>query len=517
MATERKRTDLKLKAYLAKLEIAQKATDVNPFETKAEQLARINRAKTDWAYLVKTYFPHYATAECADFQLSEAQYIYEHTTLVDFLEWFRGAAKSVWADIIIPIGLWIRDEDVFMCLMSDSKERAEELLADLQAELEGNALLIHDFGVQKCEGDWEIGNFKTIDQRFIGMAFGAKQKVRGIRVKQRRPNLWIIDDLETPDTISNPKRMRKQAERIEREVIPTMTGKIRRVLYACNRFARVMTQTILQEKHPEFRVNQVKAYDKTTHEPRWKSMYTAEYYKEQEKAMGIVAAYAEYLHESKLDGAIFSEEQIQWGKLPPLNEFKIILAHWDIAYTDNEKSDYNALKIWGLHSNDFWLIDCYVKQSKMKDAVRWLCHFEKKLKSGLAANMDVLFLKQYESQFWNGEVQRAIDEVENEEGLNLNLMKHDTPRTNKFFRIVSMQPYYQNSRIYYNEALKSHSDTQLGIMQLCSVEEGSTEHDDSPDADQQAIATLEKYTTSSRKTTGPCWMAGKVDNPFPAI
>ncbi len=36
-------------------------------------------------------------------------------------------------------------------------------------------------------------------------------------------------------------------------------------------------------------------------------------------------------------------------------------------------------------------------------------------------------------------------------------------------------------------------------MQLCAIEEGSTEHDDSPDADQSAISALEKYTTSARQ------------------
>ena len=108
--------------------------------------------------------------------------LYEVITplFIEFEEWGRGLAKSVYCNIIVPLWLWMRGEDVFLCLMSDSKERAQELLADIQAELEGNQLLIHDFGNQKCEGDWEIGNFKTIDQRFIGMAFGFKKKVRVI-------------------------------------------------------------------------------------------------------------------------------------------------------------------------------------------------------------------------------------------------------------------------------------------------------------------------------------------------
>jgi len=496
MATQRKIDKLLAEQYLAKLEIVTKANEVNPFESKEQQYKRIERAKNDIQYMVETYLPHYATAPSAGFQIKAANTIASDVLIKFFAQWGRGLAKSVWCDIIIPLWLWMRGEDVFFCLMSDSKERAQELLADLQAELEANALLIHDFGQQKCEGSWEIGNFKTIDQRFIGMAFGIKKKVRGVRVKQRRPTLWVIDDLETPDTISNPKRMRKQAEQIERDIIPTMTGKNRRLLYANNKFARVMTQTILQEKHPTWIVNEIKAYDKTTHEPAWKGMYSADYYREQEVDMGIPAAYAEYLHETRLEGSIFNEEQIQWTKLPDLLSFKMIIVHWDIAYTDNEKSDYNAVKAWGLYENNFYLIDCYVKQSKMKRAVAWMCDFKNRLPQGV----NCIF--QYESQFWNGEVQRAIEEVEEEQNQWLNLIKINTPKVNKFGRIVTMQPYYQNGRIYYNIALKSHNDTQVGIMQLCAIEEGNNEHDDSPDGDQQAISKLEIYTSSISRRNG---------------
>ncbi|WP_165025620.1 hypothetical protein [Dysgonomonas sp. ZJ279] len=494
MATQKKRDKDKVDEYLKRLDIARTATTVNAFESLADKMNRIQRAKTDVKYMVETYLPHYATAESAAFQLEFANMVARDPLFKGFAEWGRGLAKSVWCNVIIPLWLWIRGEDVFFCLMSDSKERAEELLSDVQAELEGNPLLISDFGEQKCEGDWTVGNFKTIDQRFIGMAFGTKKKVRGIRVKQRRPTLWVIDDLETPDTISNHKRMRKQAEIIERDIIPTMTGHHRRVLYANNKFARVMTQTILQEKHPHWKVHQVKAYNKVTHKPAWK-YYTAQYYKEQEQDMGLPAAYAEYLHETKLEGKNFSEDDIQWAELPDWLDFKMIIVHWDIAYTDNDTSDYNAVKAWGVcKNNKFWKIDCFVKQAKMKLPCDWMCEFKKSLPIGV----NVLF--QYESQFWNEEVQRNIDEAEDRNDVTLNMMKVDTPKVNKLGRMLTMVPYYKNGRIYYNIRLKSHNDTQVAVMQLCAVEEGSTEHDDSPDADREALSALEKYVAPVRKT-----------------
>ncbi len=491
MATRKKLDKDLAKAYLEKLEFAQKANEVNPFETKAEQNERIKKAKDDVVYMVNTYLPHYAIAECADFQVEFANMVKENGLIKAFAEWGRGLAKSVWCNIIIPLWLWMNDEDVFFCLMSDSKERAEDLLADVQAELEGNPLIIHDFGKQKNEGDWELGDFSTIDQR----------------IKHRRPTLWVIDDLETPDTIANHKTMRRQAKRIESDVIPTMTdSNTRRLLYANNRFDRVMTQTILQERHPKWKIHHILAFNPVTIEPRWK-YYTKEFYEQQIEDMTLVTALAEYCHITKLEGKIFSEDQIQYAPLPKLTDFTMIVVHWDIAYTANEHSDYNAVKAWGVYENNFYHIDCYVKQSTMKQAVAWMCDFKKKLPTGT----NIVF--QYESQFWNGEVERAIEETEDEYGIYLNLIKVQVSG-NKLSRIITMQPYYQNSRIYYNEKLKSHNDTQIGIMQLCAVEPGSTEHDDSPDADQQAISKLELYTNSRRRGKGKSFRTGKMKRQY---
>ena len=508
MASQKQRDKKKAEEYLKKLELAKTANTVNPFETKSNKEQRIARAKADVNFFVKTYLPHYATVESAPFHIEFANMVKENPLFKGFAEWGRGLAKSVWCDLILPLWLWMNDEAHYLVLVSDNKERAADLLEDLRAEFEANPLLINDFGEQQLDGHWEYGNFTT-KNGFTAKAFGIRQKVRGLRVKHRRPNLCIIDDLETPDTIKNPKRMNQQAKWIEADLLPTMIHAQRRLLYSNNRFARVMTQTILQEKHPKWTVHHIKAYDKVTYKPTWKAMYSKDFYMQQEEDIGIIACYAEYNHECKIEGKIFSEDQIQWTELPNLLNFKMIIAHWDIAYTDNATSDYNAIKVWGLLDRKFYLIDCYLKQSKMRQAVNWLCDFKKSLPNG------VNFLCQYESQFWNGEVQRSIDDAEDENCVNLNITKVDLPTTNKLGRLIKLQPYYQNSRIYYNIKLKSHSDTQVGIMQLCAIEEGSTEHDDSPDADQRAIETLEKYDSPTRKPAdGKSYRVGRIKQLF---
>ncbi len=465
--------------------------------------------KGDVDFMAQRLYAHLCVCTSADFQIEFAEAVKENPVFKGYSEWGRGLAKSIWDTIIIPTWLWINGETKFMCLASDTFDRAADLLDDLRAEFEGNPILIHYFGEQKTEGSWERGNFRT-QSGFMAKAFGARQKVRGLRKGRFRPDLWVIDDLETPQSIKNPKIQDKLVKWIERDVIPTMTGYFRRLIGANNRFASRMVQTLLKEKHPKWLFHRVDAYNEVTYEPAWKAAYSADFYRQQEDDMGVIAAHSEYNNKPIKEGKIFNENQIQWGKLPPLHEFTMIISHWDIAYTDNAESDFNAVKIWGLHKHNYWLIDCYVRVCKMRKAVEWMCDRQ------LVYGGDVQVLWQYESQFWNDEVQRTIDEVEIEQGITLNLVKKDTSKINKFMRMVSgLYPKYQNGRIYYNEDLKPNKDCQTGTDQLIAVEIGSTEHDDSPDADQQAIDSLEKYNAAPRQPKdGQSWLTGCVKRIF---
>ena len=173
------------------------------------------------------------------------------------------------------------------------------------------------------------------------------------------------------------------------------------------------------------------------------------------------------------------------------NSMNAIVAHWDVAYAGSSTSDFNAVKIWGRHRNDFWLIDGFVKQSRMKLAVEWMCMKQLEFqKEGVAC------FWQFESQFWNDELRRILDETELELGVHLNIVQVDRSTTSKLIRLLTMHPYYQNGRIHINEKLKSNPDIATGLKQLYAVEPGMTEHDDSPDADEQAIKKLELYTES---------------------
>lgn len=82
--------------------------------------------------------------------------------------------------------------------MSNSYDNAERLLMPYMIILERNNGIIADYGTQKKIGSWNAGEFTTRK----GVAFralGAGQSPRGTRNNEIRPDVIIIDDIDTDE------------------------------------------------------------------------------------------------------------------------------------------------------------------------------------------------------------------------------------------------------------------------------------------------------------------------------
>jgi phage terminase large subunit-like protein len=492
-----------LERYLRKISIARKSGEINVYETTVEQQERIARAKADIKYMVEYYFPHYGKAESADFHIYWAHKVKKDKKFTGFAKWARGHAKSVWNNIFVPFWLWLNGECSYFVIIGQNENRAKQLLEDIRVEFEANPRIIHDFGPQKKIGSWDEGFFTT-KSGFIGQAVGLGQSCCCLRVQYTRPDLMNGDDLETRKTLKNPVIQAELVEWFEQELLPCMDGENERMMISNNWFAPKMFLKTLAEKHPDWFVHEVKAYNPTTYEPTWKSKYTAAYFREKEKKMGITSAHAEYLHVAKVIGKIFKEDLTQWAKLPAMNHFKVIVGFWDIAYAGNPTSDYNAVRLWGLYNNKFYYIDSFVRQSKIKPAVEWIAEVIRNSGKSYAIHWRA------ESQFWNGEVTGKIKEVEKEQGIQLPITIVHTPKMNKEQRIIAgLEATWQNGNMIYNAAKKNHNDTVIGLQQLYGIEPGYKTNDDAPDADQQAIEYLSKYIVYGNSSTKP--KVGKVE------
>lgn len=467
------------------------ATTINPLETAEDKESRIKTAKKDFKYFVGYYFEHYSDSETPFFHVRIARKVRRNKNYKGWLKWARGHAKSVVANVLLPLWLWINDDIQFMVLIGQNEDKAKILASDIQAEFESNQRLINDFGVQKVDGSWEDGFFITASG-FAVKALGMGQDPAGLRIGPRRPDYISCDDWETLQTAKNPKRQDEYAKWLLGRVIAVMDNKNRRVLICQNQFAPRMIFSKIIEERTSWDVDQVNGYDPITYEPTWKEKYHRWFFKEVEQEIGTLAAMAEYNHQPHVEGKIFKDEYIQWTKLPQLRTMITIIGRWDIAYGGSSTSDYNAVRYWGLKDGKKYLITCLVKQCTIRTAIEYIAQAQKEfIERGLHVQV------KFEAQFWNAEIERTISEVEKEQGITLNLIKFDRRKGNKYDHMITMLPQYQQGRIYYNEKLKSHNDTQVGLAQLKGLEPGYTTKDDAPDADVYAFDDLDSYEVTT--------------------
>ncbi len=473
--------------------IQSRKSFVNPLETDEEKKARIKVLKRDFKKMVKYYFPEYAESETPHFHVRHANRMLKNKKIRIWTMWPRGHAKSVVNNLLVPFWLWMNDETRFFVVIGENQDKAEMLLDDLRAEFEANEMIINDFGVQKTSGDWRNGSFVT-KNGFIGKALGMGQSPRGIRVKNKRPDLIGGDDWENEQTVKNPKRQRSIARWFLGSVLGTMDVGNRRVVISQNKFADQMIFDLVTAENESWIIDKVIAFNPATFESvAWPEKYDRQHWIDVVDEMTMVIALAEYCHQPFVEGAEFKEEMFQWAKLPALSKMDAIIGIWDVAYSTSATADFNAVRLWGIYERNKYLIDCFVKRAKMIDAIRWIAEVQKSCK--------VTLLFMYEAQFWNDELERNIAVVESEVGFSLNLIKMERATENKYNRMIStLLPQYTSGRVYHNIKLRAHNDTQEGIKQTKGIEPGYTSKDDAPDADQYAFKYLDK-THSHKKTT----------------
>lgn len=471
----------------------QASTIINRREDPGEKDKRIRRAKKDYEFFVMYYFPHYASDPCADFQIKEANKLMGDPNYFGVWEWPREHAKSVHADVVIPMWLWITDELKGMVLVGKNETDAANLLGDVQAEFEYNQRIIQDFGIQKKMGDWEEGEFEIADG-ILFKAYGRGQSARGIRNREKRPNYLVSDDLDDDEIVQNPKRVQKVVDWLLGSVYGAMDIRASRFLFIGN---RIHPESILAHVVGDVKPGDPKRkglhHSKITAtvdgsftgEPTWHQKYTKEDLQRKFERMGFYLASREYFHRASLPGKNFKREWINWGYIPALSKMDSIVAYFDPSYKPKTSNDYKAIKVWGKKGIKLYNIDSFCKQTTITEAVQWLYDFHESLPQSVIVDyyMEDVFLQDM-----------FFDDFELEaknRGYYLPIRGDKRKKPDKLARILSLVPLWERGLVTYNRKQRKNYHMIVSIEQLMAIEKGSTLPDDGPDADEGAIWILQ--------------------------
>jgi predicted phage terminase large subunit-like protein len=467
---------------------------VNLREDKAAQLARIARARKDYAYFVEYYFKHWCTDKDTDrvvpsakFHVQAANRLLKSKNIKAVFMWARAHAKSTHMDVMIPLWLKCQAERQVnvMVLVGKSQDNANVLLSDVQAELQYNKRYIHDFGPQYSAGSWTEGEFVTQD----GTAFFARgrgQSPRGLRYREQRPDYIVVDDLDDDELVNSEARVSKMTDWVKEALFGALDGGRGRFVMVGNLIGKnsVLARIAASEAVQTSRVN---AYDSNGN-VSWPQKWSKEELASTEAFMGYRSFQKEYMNNPITAGAVFKNDWIRWKKLPDLRRYDYLVAYCDPSFKSSTKNDYKAIKVWGKIGTELHNVKNFVRQCSTAEMVRWFYDLHEGMPEGASC------LYYIEANFLQDIILDEFTTEGNLRGYQLPIIGDKRVKPDKFQRIESISPLWERGFVFYNEDLQRDRDTLTGIDQLLAFEKGSRTHDDAPDADEGAIYILQKKT-----------------------
>ncbi|MHA1225140.1 MAG: phage terminase large subunit [Candidatus Hodarchaeales archaeon] len=167
-----------------------------------------------------TYFPHYIVYPTAEFQKEIYTLLQDWSLKFVEIIAFRGSAKSTIAMLALPIWAIISRRVKFPVLTADTFPQAKLHIYNLKTELEMNRQLIEDWGPFEGKEEWTATNIVLPKYGVRITAKSTGQKTRGIRHKQYRPDLFIIDDIENLEMVRTKEQRDKTFRWFNGDVIP---------------------------------------------------------------------------------------------------------------------------------------------------------------------------------------------------------------------------------------------------------------------------------------------------------
>jgi hypothetical protein len=216
----------------------------------SESAARRAWAKRSLAAFAAAYFPHYLTeapapfhAELMDISLDLATCRGRFAKARGFVAAAaRGHAKSAIVSTILPTYLACYRMKAFIVLFSASEEpQAKRHAKNLRDEFEANELLRADFG-EMCGGQfgrrWMTTTLDLVQTDSGGnvtgsttvMTRGVSGGARGVRDRQRRPDLLLCDDVESEQNSNTPESAEKLFDWFFGDAMPMLDPKAGRAL-----------------------------------------------------------------------------------------------------------------------------------------------------------------------------------------------------------------------------------------------------------------------------------------------
>lgn len=143
----------------------------------------------------------------------------------------RGHAKSTCVTHAYVLAQVLFRGSQFVVIGSETESQSVDFLNDIKAELLENSDLRELFGVKKFlkDSQTDIIVMMSDKHQFRIVAKGSEQKLRGMKWRGKRPDLFVGDDMEGDEQVLNQDRREKFMKWVYGAVLPMLSdhGKVR--------------------------------------------------------------------------------------------------------------------------------------------------------------------------------------------------------------------------------------------------------------------------------------------------
>jgi len=453
-------------------------------ETQAEKEQRIARLKKDFVAFSKYYFPEYVSSDFADFHLRIARKVIRNDSIYLVAALPREHAKSVLMGLLLPAYLMFTERMYNMLLVSHNETNAQELLMPLILNLEHNQRIIHDFGKQKGFRKWEEGNWHTV----AGCSFrsiGAKQSPRGTRNEEKRPDLILIDDIDTDEEARNQKRIDDKWKWVEEALFPTMSiSGSKRFLFAGNIISKESCIVKASRMADHFEKVEILSKDG---QPAWKERYSLDDVNYMLSKISYAAGQKEYFNNPITEGTVFKD--LRWGKVPRPDRFKFLVAYGDPSpsNSENRKGSDKAVVLVGRHGTDFYVIKAFVERQGNTRFIEWFHDMDAHVRERTVL-YHYMENNGLQDPFYEQVYLPIMKKVGEQRGKVLYVLPDERKKPDKFTRIEgTLEPIHRAGSLIFNEKEKDNPHMQRLVEQFELVEPTLAANVDGPDAVEGAV------------------------------
>lgn len=442
-----------------------------PPEVKKQRIVRLEADPESW---FKYYFPNFYTSEPAPFHRESTDIVLNNMEYYLVRSWSRELAKSARTMMEI-LYLVLTGKKFNVLLVSDSFENAKRLLLPYKIILESNNRIINDYGLQQTLGSWEAHEFKTKCGASF-RALGAGQSPRGTRNDAARPDVILIDDIDTDQDCRNKDIIKEKFEWIESALIPTRSISVPLLVIACGniiaKYCCITEMAKTADRHEIINIRDKKGRS------TWPTKNYEAMIDRVLKSIGRTARQREYFNDPIIEGTTFTK--VKYTKAPALNTCEMVVIYADPSTSNKDKPQgkskgqrsYKSVQVIGFKNHRFYTYWIRLQQVGNIKFVKWLYAAHQFCKN---QGLDTISVWIENNSLQDPHYQQVIKpqiyahaEKECIPVIPVRLDRRDKP--DKFERIDgTLQPLDEENNICFDESLEGTEDMETMEGQWLAV------------------------------------------------